>query len=463
MKVPGLSRWVWAVALLGGGASLEAFDASHWVWQRNDPLTPVERAEFKAQGIQTLYWQCGVLSETAAHWAWTARFHPPDSDPEMTIVRVVRLETTGREPFADAPTDELRALLAVASDSQGELQIDYDCPDRLLGKYASALGKIRPLARELSITALAGWMRQPGFPALQASVDLLAPMFYDLEQDPVRPGEAQPLPLLDPARLRAQLAEWDRCQTPWRAGLPNFSRVTVYNEGGRSLGHVRSWDWDDLCFNRALAFSRLAAPGVTVFKVMAKGALNQTALAPGQSVAVRWPERSALAEAIAAVRQTSARGVIYFRLPGGGGATGWSLRQAADWRANPKLAVRWLPSLQLELRNAGDGDLAPRLSGLAGGQDRNYALEVDAPGAVFRDAAEGDFWRVAGHVHPEEAPQAAAIPLATRLTFWFSRLAAGQSLRSGAIRLAPETDFRQLRYRVLNGGNPAEWQTLSDN
>lgn len=107
-------------------------------------------------------------------------------------------------------------------------------------------------------------------------------------------------------------------------------------------------------------------------------------------------------------------------------------------------------------------DLPPRAVG-DGPRDRGYALEVDAAGPVFREAEAGEFFRVAAHRKPDEAvPERADIPAATRLTFWFSALPAGESLESGIFQLAPKIAEDGLRYRVLSGvdGSPP-WKPLA--
>jgi hypothetical protein len=89
-------------------------------------------------------------------------------------------------------------------------------------------------------------------------------------------------------------------------------------------------------------------------------------------------------------------------------------------------------------------------------------LELDAPAAVFRDAQEGDFWRVLGQVDPENARRTVAVPLATRLTFWFSHLRARQSLRTGLIQLAPGANLDQIRYRVRNANGDSVWKNIDE-
>jgi hypothetical protein len=374
----------------------------------------------------------------------------------MRIIPVVRLVSTEASPFDGESVTALRAALAPAARGADELQIDFDCPDRLVDQYADALGKLHGLAPRLSVTALAGWSRLPAWSHLQASVDELFPMFYDLEPDPPLAVKGPP-PLLDLATLKSQLRQWSLCKTPWQAGMPSFARVTLYGAAGRSRGHLRAWTWDDLCFDRALATVAATAQGVTLLRAAESGRLEDTALHAGELVATRWPDRAALSDAEAAARAAGARGVVLFRLPDSTDPSGWSLLQLANLKAEPRLSLRKSGPQQLELTNDAVGDLAPRLSGSAA-LDRGYALEIDARAPIFRDAAEGDFWRVTGHANPDAAPRPVPVPLATRLTFWFSHLRAHESLRTGLIQLAPGADFGQIRYRVIPG--VTEWQSI---
>jgi len=184
-----------------------------------------------------------------------------------------------------------------------------------------------------------------------------------------------------------------------------------------------------------------------------------------QLLAVRWPDRNGLLRVIERARRTSARGVVFFRLPDSTAPSGWSLPQLGHLEATPQLVFRkaGTPS-QLELVNESDADLEPRLSSAQseGPLDRGYALEMDASAAVFREAQEADFWRVLGHINPEGAPRAVALPLATRLTFWFSHLRARQSLRTGLIQLAPGANFDQIRYRIRNAPGDSAWKNIDE-
>lgn len=445
--------------------SASAFDAAFWVWQRSEPLADAERAELSAQGVRSIYWEVGELENVGESWRWKARFTlPQPNGAELRFIPVVRLESHERSPFSKTSLESLLGALAAIAKGADELQLDYDAPDRLVAEYAAALKKIHALAPKLSITALPHWGRSSMLHVLEGSVDELAPMLYDFEPDPIVEGAA-PLPLLDPEKLETWLADWNKCKTGWRAGLPAFARVTLFDPNGKSRGHVREWNWDDLCFNKSLAPLRPTALGLTVFNARAPTRLANTPVKADQRVAVRWPDRAALIRVIEQVKRTNARGVVFFRLPDSSAPSGWSLRQLGHLDAAPHLVFRKAnASQQLELLNESDADLEPRLAGAndKGGLERGYALEVDAPAAVFRDAHEGDFWRVIGHVDPDGGRQAVVTPLATRLTFWFSHLRARQSLRTGVIQLAPGATFSQIRYRILSVTGNSEWKQIEE-
>jgi hypothetical protein len=408
--------------------------------------------------VQVLYWEAGELTSAGGdQWEWTGMSMVPARAGNIRVVRVIRLVSSERAPFAGR---SLRNFLAAMTDETygaDELQIDYDCPDRLLGQYAAALMQLRRKVPRLSATALAGWSHSPAWLQLQSSVDEIYPMFYDLEPDPTLGAGKTPLPLLDPAKVGRELQEWRNCKIPWEAGLPSFSRVTLYGPEGVVRGHLPAWTWDDLCFDPALTTSGSTQMGVTLLRATRPGTLAGTALQAGDTIATRWPDLDALHGAAAAAKAAGAHGVVYFRLPDPYDASGWSLPQIANPGATPRLELSRSGPQQLVLVNDADGDLAPRLSGTAG-LDRGYALELDAPGPIFRDALEGDFWRVTAHANPDAAPHPVPIPLATRLTFWFSHLRAHESLHTGFIQLAPGANLGQVRYRIVPGVTP--WQSI---
>ena len=408
--------------------------------------------------VRELFWHVGELETRAGHWHWRRR---PIALPKCAVhlVPVLRLDPTMREPFRAEALEELLALLKteIATQHWNELQIDCDTPDRLLDSYAAALGQIHRLVPRLSVTALAGWSRDQSWPALQQAVAEIFPMFYDLKPDP----NGQPLPLLSQSETDAQLHEWSACRIPWRAGLPNFARLTVYDQAGKSRGHIRDWQPNDLSFNRALADGETTGSGTVLLRPKEAINLNGTPIAAGETLAARWPDRAVLAHAIRQSETAKARGIVYFRLPDGSAGGGWSLAQLQqlDTADSPALVLRRADDGTLCLTNDSGVDLPPRLAG-EGELDRGYALEIESASPIWREAMAGDFWRVAGHANPETKPAAVPIPLATRLTFWFSELHAGAQLKTGLIQTAPGASAAPIRYRVLHLAADESWREL---
>lgn len=441
-----------------------AADVSYWIWNRSSALTAAEQSALQVQGVRELYWRVGELENRTGEWRWRhAPFRPPPSP--FQIVPVIRLDPQVREPFTGRALEDLLARLreAITANELTELQIDCDTPDRLLGPYAHALARIRQLGPRLTVTALAGWSRSAAWPDLQSAVEEIFPMFYDLEPDPPNVGHgAMPRPLIDLPEFEAQLREWNACRIPWRAGLPNFARVTVYDRAGKSRGHIRKWNWQDIVFNRALVEAGATDPSTVLLRASAATRIAGTELAEGEFLSARFPDRTALAQAIKSAEKMKVRGVIYFRLPDTTDPSGWSLRQLAmlDSNEDPRLTLRRISDQTFRLTNETAIDLPPRLTGAAGERDRGYQLEVDAAAPIWREALAGDFWRVAGHIDPETNPVAVSLPLATRLTFWFSHLPAAEQLTTGLIQTAPGFDAGAIRYRVVNVPGLSEWRKI---
>jgi hypothetical protein len=425
------------------------FEKGYWAWQRNEPPSASEIDELKAQGVRTIYWQIGELIEDGSAWRWNGRFELPPSTPELRFVPVVRLESRERTPFSTEANASLLSALAQATRGT-ELQIDYDAPDRLIAEYAAMLKQLHKAVPRLSITALPHWARTSALRELHGAADELLVMLYDFEPD--RKG-ASPLPLIVPAQIDRYLAEWNKTGIAWRVGLPVFARATVFDAEGKSRGHIRAWNWDDICFNSALEIVAPTNLGVTTLHAKRDKRVEDAAVRAGQLVTTRLPDRVALSGAAAAVRKTTARGVVFFRFPDSTDPSGWSLRQIGHLDAAPLLSVRVNPDASMiELANESDADLAFS----AEANERGYALQLEAPAAIFRDASDGDFWRVTG----DADGRAMTIPLATRLTFRFSHLRAHERLRTGTIRLAPAADFSQARWRIMNFAPQSQWQPL---
>lgn len=436
--------------------SSQAHDVRYWVWQRDDPLDDQELTELAAQKIDTIYWQVGELENIGATWRWKARFNfPSPNAAHIRFVPVVRLVSREHQPFSDASITALLASLSAVTAKHDELQLDYDAPDRLLGDYARTLNRIHGVVPRLTIAALPHWSRAGYLKLLEPNVDELLPMLYDFEPEPILKDQS-PLPLISPEKISRLIESWRACRKPWRAGLPVFARLSVYDANQKLRGQIRNWNWDELGFNRSFQMANRAQFGASILRATTSTSIANTPIHPGDQVIVREVDRGALRDAINAALRAGAQSIVFFRLPDSTASSGWSLHQLGHLEAGPRLILRKpADSERLELSNEGDGDLEPHFASNvanAGG----YAVELEAATPIFREAQRGDFASV--DAFAGEKP--AQVPFATQLRFKFSQLRAKENVRTGLIQLAPGADFRQTRYRVLNVEGGSSWKSL---
>jgi hypothetical protein len=435
----------------------EALPVSHWVWNRTAPLSADEARRLRDTGATQLWWNIGTLEREGMRWKGAATFSMPAAPEGIRILPVVRLHHSAQtltEPAADAA---LIDLLTRASRHFGGdvLQVDYDCPDRWLGRYAEVLGKLRQAIApaKLHITALANWPRVAGFAELCASVDGIAPMFYDLETDDMTESPDGARPMTEAATLAAQLALWKTCPTPWEAGLPNFTRVTLFDAQGKPKGHLGEWRWEDLVFHPALRVDRETQSGTTILKATQGVTLVKTSISAGEQLVVRWPDSVVLHKAVMQAQQAGARGVIFFKLPDLNSPGGWSLETLSIFlnqepgKTAPQLELAWTDN-KLELRNLGPLDLPPRFgsatnrtdtaisSTTAGYREGGWSLELDLPPASMLELQPGAFsFR---DMHTETISQ--------RVTLRFASLRAYGKIISGYLQINNRP--AEVRWRI---------------
>lgn len=439
----------WALA-----AAAHAEEVAYWVWGKRPPVSQSQREELRRQGTRVLYRQVVIVDGKRmpdAAIATGTEFKEDGRD--FTVIPVVRVGS--REVPTAAYFAKLRGAMPAL---QGDrLQIDFDCPDRLLPDYATLLRELRGTWPQLSITALAHWATLKDFPELARSSGEICPMFYDLQRDPTGVSvENPPPPILDPTQVQPLLDAWAKCPVPWRAGLPVFSRVTIFDVTGLSRGQLFGWEWPELVFNVRLRSEPAGKLGVQLLRVAKPTRVAHRELQSGEMLAVRQTDPEALAHCRSAAIKAGAAGIVLFRLPDSEDHSTGSLRNLSESQERSDGLRARISGDALILENSGNSDLAPRLAGKRHDRDRGYALELDAPAAFFREAEPGGFYRVTAHAGSESELRSVPVSAATRLTFWISHLHAGASLRSGLFQLAPHADASRIRWRVGDG----EWKPL---
>jgi len=144
--------------------------------------------------------------------------------------------------------------------------------------------------------------------------------------------------------------------------VPGFARLSLYHPNQKLRGQIRNWNWDELCFSRSFQPVNGGQFGTRVLRAATPTSIANTAIRTAEELIVREVNRGALRDAMAAALRAGAQGIVFFRLPDSTPSSGWSLHQLGHLQAEPRLIVQKpADSEALELSNAGDGDLAPRL------------------------------------------------------------------------------------------------------
>ncbi len=444
---------------------------SAWIWNRSEPLTQTEAEHLRAAGITRLYWHSAEIVRVSNVWQFPQEnpvFAPPVPEG-FERIPVLRLAATADTASTRGSFPALGEFIAayLQRDPATALQIDYDCPEDLLARYAELLGYIRSIAKpeRLSVTALAGWAGKPGFDALQQQADEIAVLLYDLRPDfPADIAAGKAIPIVDLETIRATLPRWrQHCRTPWLAGLPNFSRLSVFDNAGLLNCHLHDWNRDALVFfhpdleiTDASADDGLTWLAAKVPALLAGG----HSIAPSQRLLLRQPVSESLRESARLAAESGATGITWFPLPVPDVGTGFTPSHLTALLDNnptpgaPNLSVTHSTSTGiLTLANNGPYDLPTRVMGLDGPADRGWQFEIDGGReAAFTEAGPGTFVRMLGHTAADSPkPVNASAQTAQHLTFWFTGLPAGTRIDSAPIR----TDAK-LRWRLDRG----DWQAI---
>jgi hypothetical protein len=399
-----------------------------WVWHRSSPLKPSESEFLRAAGVHKLYWQATESRWKDGRWRATEVSKYLTHSADLEVIPVFRL--TPESAFLGSP-GAAKALAEQVRDWSGtaempvEIQIDFDCPARLLDRYA---GFLEDLGRALSpirvsATALASWPRAAGFEKLADSVCSLSPMFYDLTEDRPQDVAADRFQAMTDPAVLSWIRMWANCPKPWHAGLPNFERLSVFAADGKLVGHIRAWDHDPVFFHPALKPQALGN-GVTLFQIEKATTLYGTALTPAMKLVHRSCDSAVLDQLRSECRQAGASGVVFFALPGPGIRAAFTPAHLSveTHPASVSPVFTITPDGAVTLKNPGPSDIPTGV----------WELEIRAARpASFTSGQPGEFVEssTSGGLPPE---------MADALTLRFSRLSAGASITSGPVVRMPD-------------------------
>ena len=274
-------------------------------------------------------------------------------------------------------------------------------------------------------------------------------MFYDLTADPpadITNGKALPIGGEDAVRW---IRRWKACKTPWRAGLPNFERLSLFKRDGTLSGHLRQWTPE------AVEDAPLLQPvrgftGGSAFAVEKSFTFQGTALEEGQTLLWRAPADDDLTELIKGASNAGARSIVWFALPGPGLRTTHSPQHLGSLMRGeipkPAITVKQGAGGRIVIRNNGTGDLT-----LKPGQEMHRLVLQAEHAGNFATTDAGGFFRISV---PDDSN--VSINFSQRLLLQFPRLLVEEEIESAPGLIIRGND-QGLRW-TLDGSSPLPLQ-----
>jgi len=313
-------------------------EVSFWYWHTPFRLSPGETKELREIGVTRLFVRAGTFSheyKLTVPQKWAAAGSP------FKVALVYNFDSGLLRHFGDLDVAGAADAMARAINSSSKaalmagvavegVQLDIDCPTRLLPKYASLVQAIRPLVDlpgpwKLSVTGLSSWLGTRGLKRLASKVDFLAPQFYesDLALD-----ASQVRSIGDLSAIERGLPKAADLGKPVYAGIATYGRALLYDPKGRLAGIYRGLSPEDALRHPALEFCSLKPLGRTGIAADKAGYVGEDQLsfvangpteeARGYRLVYDLPSPELLARELEAVRRAApdnCQGVILYRMP----------------------------------------------------------------------------------------------------------------------------------------------------
>lgn len=469
-------------AILAGAALLARHpkgrpgsDIGIWYWHSPFVVSGRERSLLKSAGITTVYVRTGTFTTDGKRLLLAMPQVWKSKADGLRIVTVFNFDPGLLKHFGELPVESMakdvseRIVKALAeAKSQGVtlggVQLDIDCPTRLLPKYADFLSRVRKAVGPVgsfSITALPTWLSSRDLLRVAKQVDFIAPQFYE-----GRVGKTlqDVKPISDPAALLAGIRRLNRVGVPYQVGLPAYGHALLFDDQGRLVSMYRGLSSEDALRLTALrhrSTTPLDANGRPATEATYIGEDLMTAEAiradlsghgKGDRIAFFLPAPEMVSKQLATVRSEAGadcRGVILYRFPEPGETTALSLESIdAAIRNQPttidfgiQMRSRSVPYAligeesaatvprEFRIQLAASGNVATETAPSA----VQVIIEFDRPG--IGDFAAGDFDSVQMGTLDNSAFVPCGRARATAILLNRYNAVPSQTLRSGGIEL----------------------------
>ncbi len=270
------------------------------------------------------------------------------------VVPVIRVYAESARQLETAPAQVADLILAAFAKLQSraakagiqvaELQLDLDCPERLLPDYGKCLRVLRPQLNgiALTITALPCHVANTSFSGVIDAVDGYTLQLHGVE---LPQSVHDPVSIIDLSIAKRALIAADRIDKPYLIALPTYAYSFVFDrDTGRSVGLLQP-------------FSPRPNPRTRIVRTVAPD-----------------PETLRHIHRLAQ-RSSSCTGVIWFRMPVEGERACWTLDTVTalhnDQPVDTRIATRW--------HTAKDGRMELMVINQANLTDRTAVIALEWP------------------------------------------------------------------------------------
>jgi uncharacterized protein DUF3142 len=217
-----------------------------WAWQLESPSEADVQEAISEAGARALFLRAGQLDcernelrrirALRGKFSHNIKLHLVYNATRSLLTRFERIDTD------ELATVILRAFEEDKSRADKDkaqvvgLQLDFDMPTRLLGRYTHLLNALRrnlPRAVELSITGLPTWMDSRALDETLAEVGFWIPQFYGAS---IPDSLDAPSPIASVQSVAREVERARGLGRPFYAGLAAYGYAILYGRDGRLTG-----------------------------------------------------------------------------------------------------------------------------------------------------------------------------------------------------------------------------------
>jgi hypothetical protein len=226
---------------------MKPLEISFWYWHTPYKIEAAEAAQLQAIEVKQLFVLAGTfkMQHDAVHMVMPQQWETATST--FGVHLVFHIDSTLIREFEKLPVETLAQSLGtsiyLACDNAARsgvrvvgVQLDFDCPTRLLERFGDLMHRLRPKLRhglQLSATALPTWYTSSSVDLLMKQVDFLTPQYYEPTISKTVDGTST---ISSVSLLQHGLKAAGRHDYPFYAGIPAYGHALLYTDKGDLLG-----------------------------------------------------------------------------------------------------------------------------------------------------------------------------------------------------------------------------------